>query len=167
MDDKNETKKELCDMLHFLNICERHIVDRLLEEKGIYYGQPPILCYLSQNPNATQKDIANSLKISPASVAVSVKRMEKTGIISRETDKDDARRNNLSLTERGRELEEYARQTFAKVDSAKVSCLSEEEISFMLSVIKKMTDNLSAQFPEKGKHSFKMRELEQKEEKDV
>lgn len=162
MEEAKSSRNELCDKLHFLNISERHIVDRLLEEKGIYFGQPPILCYLSENPNATQKEIADSLNISPASVAVSVKRMEKTGIISRETDKDDARRNNLSLTEKGRELEKYARQTFSGVDNAKIADLSEEEISFMLSVIKKMTDSLLRSFPEKNKHSNK-----QKEEQDV
>lgn len=161
MEEAKSSRNELCDRLHFLNISERHIVDRLLEEKGIYFGQPPILCYLSKNPNATQKEIADSLNISPASVAVSVKRMEKTGIISRETDKDDARRNNLSLTEKGRELEKYARQTFSGVDSAKISGFTEEEIHLMLSLIQKMNDNLRAAFPEKTKR------IKQKEEQDV
>lgn len=163
MENMKDSEKELCNMLHFLNISERYIIDRLLEEKGIYFGQPPILCFLSKNPNATQKDIADSLNISPASVAVSVKRMEKAGIISRETDKDDARRNNLSLTEKGAELEKFARQTFNDVDSAKISGLSQEEISLMLSVIRKMSDNLSESFPEKSKRSI----LKPKEEKDV
>ncbi|MDE5994690.1 MAG: winged helix-turn-helix domain-containing protein, partial [Oscillospiraceae bacterium] len=84
MEEIKDKKKELSDMLHLLGISERYIIDRLLEEKGIYFGQPPILCFLSKNPNATQKDIADSLNISPASVAVSVKRMEKSGIIYRE-----------------------------------------------------------------------------------
>lgn len=162
MEDMQNRKKELSDTLHRLGISERYIIDRLLEEKGIYFGQPPILRFLSENPNATQKDIADSLNISPASVAVSVKRMEKSGIISRETDKDDARRNNLSLTEKGVELEKFAKQTFDAVDSAKISGFSEEEISFMLAIIKKMTYNLSEHFPESCKRSFK-----QKEEKDV
>lgn len=165
MEDTKDRKKELSDMLHLLGISERYIIDRMLEEKGIYFGQPPILRFLSENPNATQKDIADSLNISPASVAVSVKRMEKSGIISRETDKDDARRNNLSLTEKGTELEQFARQTFNAVDSAKLSGFSEEEISVMLTVIKKMTDNLSALFPENCKRSFNS--FKQKEEQDV
>lgn len=162
MEDMKSRKEELSSTLHKLGISERYIVDRLLEEKGIYFGQPPILRFLSENPNATQKDIADSLNISPASVTVSVKRMEKSGIISRETDKDDARRNNLSLTEKGAELEKFAKQTFDAVDSAKISGFSEEEISFMLAIIKKMTDNLSEHFPEICKRSLK-----QKEEKDV
>ncbi|MCH5169907.1 MAG: MarR family transcriptional regulator [Oscillospiraceae bacterium] len=159
MEDK---KKELIEMLHRLNISERYIIDRLLEEKGIYFGQPPILHFLNQNPNATQKEIADFLNVSPASVAVSVKRMEKSGIISRATDKDDARRNNLSLTEKGKELECFARQTFKTVDSAKLSNLSSEELEAMLAVIKKMNDNLMGLFPEKCKKHFKC-----KEEKDV
>lgn len=161
MESMNDRKKELCDMLHSVNIGERHIVDRLLEDKGIYFGQPPILCYLSKNPNATQKDIADSLGISPASVAVSVKRMEKAGVISRQTDRDDARRNNLSLTKKGRELDEFAQQTFAEVDSAKISGFTEGEIKLMLSLIKKMNDNLRTAFPEKTKR------IKQKEEQDV
>lgn len=159
MEDK---KKELIRQIVFLNTCERYIVDRLLEDGGVHFGQPPILGFLHENPNATQKDIADSLHISPASVAVSVKRMEKAGIISRETDKDDARRNNLSLTKKGTELNEFAIQTFDLVNNAKLSSLSDDELSLMLSITKKMGKNLSLLLPENSKRSFK-----QKEDSDV
>ncbi len=152
MEDK---KKELIRQLAFLNTCERYIIDRRLEDGGIHFGQPPILLFLHENPNATQKDIADSLHISPASVAVSVKRMEKAGIISRATDKDDARRNNLSLTKKGAELNEFAIQTFDLVNNAKLSSLSDDELSLMLSIAKKMGKNLSPLLPENCKRSFK------------
>lgn len=157
-----DRKKELIRQIAFLNACEHYIIDRRLEDGGIHFGQPPILHFLHENPNATQKDIADSLNISPASVAVSVKRMEKAGIISRATDKDDARRNNLSLTEKGEKLNEIAIRTFDLVNNAKLSSLSDDELSLMLSITKKMGKNLSLLLPENCKRSFK-----QKEDSDV
>lgn len=149
-----DRKKELIRQICFLNACEHYIIDRRLEDGGIHFGQPPILRFLHENPNATQKDIADSLNISPASVAVSVKRMEKAGIISRATDKDDARRNNLSLTKKGAKLNEFATETFDLVNNTKLSTLSDEELTLMLSIIKKMSKNLSPLLPENCKRSF-------------
>ena len=37
----------------------RSIIDSKFRENGLYFGQPPILKYLSENENATQKEIAD------------------------------------------------------------------------------------------------------------
>lgn len=113
---------------------------------------------LSERPNATQRQIAEELHISPASIAVSVKRMEKSGMISRQTDVADARRNNLSLTEKGKELNSFAKNTFDSVDEAMLSGFSEEELEYMLKIIKRMNYNVLSVMPENGRRSFKEKE---------
>lgn len=153
-----DTENEFIKQLHLLNIYKRYIVDRRLEERGIYFGQPPILRVLSERPNATQRQIAEELHISPASIAVSVKRMEKSGMISRQTDVADARRNNLSLTEKGKELNSFAKNTFDSVDEAMLSGFSEEELEYMLKIIKRMNYNVLSVMPENGRRSFKEKE---------
>lgn len=147
----NELKKQLNDELNLMHIRKRYLIDKRLDEKEIYFGQPPILCFLRESPGATQKDIAEALHISPPSIAVSVKRMEKSGLICRETDKNDARRNNLFLTEKGVEQDDFARATFDSIDETLLSNLTDEEIECVLKVIKKMNGNLSAHIPDKCK----------------
>lgn len=51
-----------------------------------------------------QNELAAMLSVSPASIAVSLKRMEKSGLITRVADENDSRRNIIRTTEKSREL---------------------------------------------------------------
>ncbi len=122
----------------------RNVIDSRFREKGICMGQPPILKFLSENSDATQKEIADALHISAPSVATSLKRMEKAGLVVRFESKTDARRNNLRLTKKGRELSDYADAIFLRVDDAVFSGFSEEELLTLLSFFERMNTNLQS-----------------------
>ena len=130
----------------------RNIIDKNFRENGIYFGQPPILKYLSENDNATQKEIADFLHISPPSVATSLKRMEDSGLVVRIADKKDARRNNLRLTEKGKKLSEYADNMFLKMDEATFSDFTDEEIEILIKFLERMNKNL-ADIAERGEEN--------------
>ena len=130
----------------------RNIIDKNFRENGIYFGQPPILKYLSENDNATQKEIADFLHISPPSVATSLKRMEDSGLVVRIADKKDARRNNLRLTEKGKKLSEYADNLFLSADEATFSDFTDEEIETLIKFLERMNKNL-ADFAERGEEN--------------
>ena len=106
-----EKIKNINDAFHSYRYHHRNIIDARFREKGLYFGQPPILKYLSEHKNATQKDIADFLHVSTPSVAKSLKRMEESGLLVRIENKKDARRNSIKLTRKGKELVEYARQS--------------------------------------------------------
>ncbi len=55
----------------------------LLEEIGVYPGQPPMLFILNQEDGLSQKKLANKLKIKPSTITVMLKRMEKANLIVR------------------------------------------------------------------------------------
>lgn len=129
---------------HFYHMTRRNIIDKRFRDGGIYFGQPPILEYLNENPYATQKEIADHLGISPPSVAVSVKRMEKSGLLMRVCDKNDARRNNLQLTEKGRELLDFTHSTFDRIDDITFEGFTDEEITVLEDFLKRMNKNLSS-----------------------
>lgn len=141
--------ENLREQLHLFNFYRRCIIDSRFKEYGIYFGQPPILEYLLAKPDATQKEIADFLGISPASVAVSVKRMEKTGLVVRGSDKSDARRNNLRITDKGRALLSFAHSTFDCVDRKMTDGLTKEELQTFTGLLSKMNANLSELTPEK------------------
>lgn len=127
----------------------RNIMDKKFRENGIYFGQPPILKYLSENDNATQKEIADFLHVSPPSVATSLKRMEESGLVVRVADKKDARCNNLKLTEKGKMLSKYADDLFLTIDEATFADFSAEEIEILVKFLERMNDNLLS-YAERG-----------------
>lgn len=68
---------------------------------GIHPGQIPIIRLLGHKGELSQREISQSLRIKPPTVAVSIKRLEKSGIIERRSDARDRRVTRVSLTEEG------------------------------------------------------------------
>lgn len=75
-----------------------------LAEVGLYRGQPPILMLLYKNDGMSQKEMARALNLSPATMTVTLKRMEKGGLVLREMDEHDQRILRVHLSEKGREM---------------------------------------------------------------
>lgn len=75
-----------------------------LAEVGLYRGQPPILMLLYKNDGMSQKEMARALNLSPATMTVILKRMEKAGLVLREMDEHDQRILRVHLSEKGREM---------------------------------------------------------------
>lgn len=138
----NEKVRKVREVFHSYHCHHRSVVESSFREKGLYFGQPPILKYLKEHKNATQKEIADSIRVSAPSVANSVKRMEEAGLIMRVADKKDARCNNLKLTKKGEDLSEYADKLFEVVDEASFEGFTDEEIDLVISFLQRMTDNI-------------------------
>ncbi len=138
-----EKVKKINDAFHTYHCNHRNIVDARFREKGIYFGQPPILKYLSEHNDATQKEIAEFLHISPPSVATSLKRMEESGLVVRLENKKDARRNTVKLTKKGKELQNFAENTFMRIDDIAYKGFTEEEMDLMVTFIERMNTNLT------------------------
>ena len=138
-----EKVKKINDAFHAYHCSHRSIVDSRFREKGIYLGQPPILKFISDNENATQKEIAEHLHISPPSVATSLKRMEESGLVVRLENKKDARRNTVKLTKKGKELQSFAENTFMRIDDIAYKGFTEEEMDLMVTFLERMNNNLT------------------------
>ena len=74
---------------------------RVLLRRGLHLGQPEMLSYISAHPGCSQKQMADSAGVTPASIAASFKRMESAGLIRRRADTADTRCNRVYITERG------------------------------------------------------------------
>ena len=75
-----------------------------LAEVGIYRGQPPIMGLLYQHDGMSQKEMASALNLSPATMTVTLKRMEKAGLVRREMVEHDQRILRVHLSEQGRQM---------------------------------------------------------------
>ena len=93
-----------------------------LRQRGLPdLGSPKILFALMEYPKdgveaPSQKELADRLHISPATVAASLKSLEKCGYVSRHADARDSRRNLISITPKGRQSMETSRAVFESVD---------------------------------------------------
>ena len=100
---------------------------------------------LSRKEGMSQKEISENLHISAPTVAVSMKRLEKSGLIERKSDEQDQRRIRIYLTERGRELIEKAQRQVEKSEKIIFKGFSESERCLMKRFFDQMIANLEAE----------------------
>ena len=129
--------------MHRLELLRRIKTRSLMADSGLHPGQPRLLFYIHEHPGCTQKEAADELDITPASAAASLKRLEKTGFVSRVPDARDARRNRLYITEDGdRRMAENLRQ-FGSMDEKMFAGMGEDEVEAFRKACEKMFDNLA------------------------
>lgn len=125
------------DRLHN-RIFEKKVVNAL----GLHRSQHMLLMCLSEDNGISQKALAAKLKISPAAVAVTLNKLEKTGFIVRNESMTDGRQNNIVLTEKAKEVIDKTHNIFTEIDSVMVSGLTETELEIFAYCLKKMYANL-------------------------
>lgn len=90
------------------------------EKKGVNKDshQPLLftLHYQMGNKIITQKELSYLLGIKPSILAVSIKRMEKAGLIQKVPDEDDLRCNIIRFTEKGKKLLDKSTSIFNDID---------------------------------------------------
>ena len=128
-----------------LNLIHRIYIHRAAAENGIYIGQNPILEYLSAHDQCTQKELAETLQVSAPSIATSVKRMQKTGLLKKVADDSDLRCNRISITEKGSELAKKARTSFDAIDSRMFQNFSAQECDQFCGYLNRMIQNIESE----------------------
>lgn len=142
-DYKNETSnKKIIHQLISFAIKHRKIMQHYLDETGVYQAQHHLLMEIARNPNVSQNDIAKSMDVSPATIAVSLKKLERGGYINREVDEYDNRLNKINITKKGNRVVEQSKRIFETVDGKVFEGFSEEEKHTLSVLLQKLDDNL-------------------------
>lgn len=128
----------------FLQILRLHHIRThdLLDEIGIYPGQPPMLFILSKEEGLSQKELADKLKLAPATITVMLKRMEKADLVERRQDIDDQRITRVYLTDKGKNMCNMAQEVTKVLDEECFGNFTVEEKIILRRLLMQMRDNL-------------------------
>ena len=144
----------LKDVVHLLiRVVKMHhcLIESQVSGLGVHHSQHRMLMHLSRYEKIpSQKDISDALRISPAAVAVTLKRLEKDGYIERSMTDEDNRKNEIRITDEGRRMVEVSRRIFESSDGAMFDGLSPEEISAFAGLLERMTQNLEKELSERA-----------------
>ena len=135
--------KEAVKRMVRVTLLHRYAISTSLSGMKLYRGQPEILEYLKEHGDCSQKELADFLGVTPASIATSLKRMSKSGFIERTADETDRRINRLRLTEKGKEVFLDGKAECDRIDSVMFSGFSEEEITDFSDMLSRIAKNLS------------------------
>lgn len=89
----------------------------LLAAHGLHPGQDALLMLVWSSPGMRQAELARHLAIEPPTVTRMVRRLERSGLVERRKDPDDARVVRIHPTPRSRMLEAMVRRSWADLDT--------------------------------------------------
>jgi DNA-binding MarR family transcriptional regulator len=75
---------------------------------------------------------------------MSIKRMQRAGLVEKAADESDMRYNRIKITERGQQISEKCREEFERIDRRMFEGFSEQEIKQLYSFLNRMSNNLEA-----------------------
>ena len=134
-------KKKIFYEIMVFQILRKKYINSQLKKQGLYFGQHLILIYIKNHPKCSQKDLADYLKVTPASIAISTKRLEKNGFVIKEPCEENLRQNTLNLTEKGihalKELDNF----FYNLDMKALINITDEEYDLIEKTLDKMIFN--------------------------
>lgn len=121
----------------------RSVIEHRLEGTGVYRSQHQILMFVSHNPNVSQKDLAEMYGVSGATMAVSLKKLEKGGYINRLVDQQDNRCNQICITEKGRKVVEESVWIFQRLERCMFEGFSEHDMDVLGNLLDRIFGNLN------------------------
>lgn len=135
-------------LFHALFRARSNAVQAEMTARGVGdIGSPQVLMVIRDLTRSgarppSQRELADRLHVSPATVAASLKSLERNGYVERSADPEDARRNRLSITRKAEEALEAGRAVFRAVDEVMLSGFSEAEIEALDAFHQRMLENL-------------------------
>jgi DNA-binding MarR family transcriptional regulator len=112
----------------------------------VHPRQGPILGLLLHHEGISQADLVREMRVSAATVAVSLSRLEKLGYVTRVRNQQNQRANILALTEEGRKEATRMEKLMWEIGHAALEGLSESDIAMAASLFGEMVENIMRKF---------------------
>src|SRR5882762_5730867 len=129
-----------------VNTLGRRIVWSLAQrtaQHGVLPGAYPVIAWLMHLNEATQTELSKLISIEQPTMAVTLRRMERDGIIQRTPAPDHGRKSVVKLTARGRKLNDVISAAAHDVQSVAARGLSAAELDEFYRLAGLMSENLN------------------------
>ena len=138
----NKNKRFVGKMMK-VNRLHRSVIENCSKEDQLHRTQHQILHFLMNcKEPPSQKEIAVAFEVTPAAIAMSLKKLEAKGLIERVVAMEDNRVNLISISEAGKAVMERNRALFESTDAAMLEGVSDAEIETVSAILDKFIENL-------------------------
>ena len=125
----NYNYRDIIGNLERFHLLRKLFIQRSMINSELHFGQFAVMNYIYDHDGCTQADLAENLKVTPASIATSTKRLQKAEMITKRIDEDNLRCKHLSVTDKGKAEIVQSRRLFDDYDSRLFSDFPDEELS--------------------------------------
>ncbi|AHD08613.1 MarR family winged helix-turn-helix transcriptional regulator [Phaeobacter gallaeciensis] len=113
-----------------------------IEPLGIVPGQFPALLALWQRDGQTQRELVAKTDVEQATMANTLNRMERDGLIVRRAHPEDGRARMIYLTEKAKTIRDQAYRAAGDVNGAMLSDLSDAERRTFIDLLQRVVKTL-------------------------
>ena len=117
-------------------------LQEMLKDFGVAPGQFAPLVMLFEQDGLTQAELCRRINVEQPTMANTLQRMERDGLIRRKNDPADKRRSLVHLSPRAREMQAKVMESARAVSNQTVKGLSAGDQDDMFRLIARMVDNL-------------------------
>ena len=142
----NDERSRIICLMQTINRNMKRCVEKKVAGTGVFRSQHKLLMTLGNHQDCSQTELAEKLEISPAAVAVSLKKLEKSGYISRQCDSRDNRVNQIVITEKGQDMIHRSVEYFQDIDENMLKGFSEQELQELNGLLVRMLQNGEAYY---------------------
>ena len=115
-----------------------------LKEFGVAPGQFAPMVMLFEEDGLTQAELCRRINVEQPTMANTLERMERDGLVRRKADSEDRRRAHVFLTARAKEMQVQVMEAARAVSNRTVSRLSAGEQDDMFRLVGRMVENLKS-----------------------
>src|SRR6266545_1463930 len=118
---------------------------RRLQRHGVALAQWAILLFLYAKDGQTQRELSRVVAIEPPTVARTIDRMVRDGLVRREPDPRDGRATRIRLTERAIALRDQLATESMAANEFAARVLSAEELETLTSLLRRVIEGLTTE----------------------
>lgn len=118
----------------------RKLFESKVSDLGVHRSQHRVLMFLAENKDysPSQKEIAEKFNISPAAVAVTLKKLENGGYITKTVFDKDNRINNVSITPKAMDVVKKTCAFSAEIEKMAFKDFTDEDLKIFCGYLEKM-----------------------------
>lgn len=134
-------------LFHDVHRAHRSAILAALSRLGLQdVSQPKLLILLSslEDGCANQRELADGLHISPATITASLKSLERRGYVTKQSDQQDGRCKLVRITQKGIDAVQRCKDAFDSVDEQLYAGFTQQEMEQVQDFHRRMLQNLYA-----------------------
>ena len=139
---KNENKANTASVIKQINDLYIQKIRKETEAAGIKNAYRPLLSALYAKDGGTQLSLAERTGIKAPTVSITLRKMEKEGMVERAVDESDLRKTHVFLTEKGKEITEEMNRRIDAVDRIFTEGMTKEQKTFFEGSLERIKEAL-------------------------
>lgn len=139
--------KELLNLFTDMVRAHTAYMDRQLASLQLSNGQGGVISVLGRNGALTQNELARFRQVTPATISIMLDRMERDGLVTRDSVSGGGRANLVQLTDEGRRVFKVLDEFMEGEPRTVFAGLSQTEKDAAGELFRKLTDNVVHETP--------------------